>query len=107
MLGIIDQNGYEHGNRVYSTMGTSPTLSARDYKDPIKIVDMVRGKQIMPESRAEQNRCVVIGRMDNTTDRTFESANRIYSINALAPTIPTNRGGDHLPKIIVKGMKNG
>ena len=56
MLGIIDHNGYEHGNRVYSTMGTSPTLSARDYKDPIKIVDMVRGKQIMAESRAEQSR---------------------------------------------------
>ncbi len=58
------------------------------------------------QSRAEQNRCIVIGRMDNTVDHTFESANRIYSANALAPTIPTNCGGDHLPKIIVKDMRN-
>ena len=44
--------------------------------------------------------------MDNTVDHTFESANRVYSSNALAPTIPTNCGGGHLPKIIVKDMKN-
>ena len=43
ILGIIDSNGYEHGNRVYSIQGINPTLSARDFKDPIKIVDMKRG----------------------------------------------------------------
>ncbi len=56
MLGIIDINGYEHGNRVYSIQGITPTLSARDFKDPIKIVDMERGRNIIAKSRAEQSR---------------------------------------------------
>lgn len=36
---------------------------------------------------------IVIGQMDNTIDHTFESANRIYSVNGIAPTIPTCGGG--------------
>ena len=56
ILGIIDPEGYEHANRVYSTMGIVPTLSARDWKDPIKILDKVKAKNIMAESRAEQSR---------------------------------------------------
>lgn len=54
MLGIINPDGYEKVNRVYSIMGECPTLTARDYKDPIKIVDMRRGKNII--LRAEQSR---------------------------------------------------
>ena len=44
----------------------------------------------------------MIGRMDNTVDNTLESANRIYSVDGLCPTIPTGRGGGHLPKILVE-----
>ena len=38
--------------------------------------------------------------MDNTLDHTFESANRVYAKNGACPTIPTNSGGDHVPKVI-------
>lgn len=39
----------------------------------------------------------VIAQMDNTIDHTFESTNRIYDINGLAPTVPTC-GGWHSTK---------
>lgn len=35
----------------------------------------------------------VIAQMDNTIDNTFESANRIYDVEGLAPTLPTGCGG--------------
>ena len=38
--------------------------------------------------------------MDNTLDNTLESANRVYGVSGLAPTIPTCSGGGHQPKII-------
>ena len=42
----------------------------------------------------------IIGKMDHTIDHTFESANRVYGKNGICPTVPTNAGGDHIPKII-------
>lgn len=42
----------------------------------------------------------IIGQMDNTKDRTFESANRIYDRGGICPTIPTCGGGGHQPKVI-------
>ncbi len=56
MLGVIDKEGYEKVNRVYSIQGESPTITARDYKDPIKIVDIDTKKNIIVQSRAEQSR---------------------------------------------------
>lgn len=50
---------------------------------------------------------IVIGQMDHTIDRTFESANRVYDVNGIAPTINTCGGGGLQPKIIVKGDTNG
>ena len=38
MLGLLDANGYEKLNRVYSVNGLCPTVTARDYKDPIKVM---------------------------------------------------------------------
>lgn len=35
MIGIINPDGYEKVNRVYSPSGDCPTLQARDYKDPV------------------------------------------------------------------------
>lgn len=35
----------------------------------------------------------VIGRMDHTIDHTLESANRVYDIDGIAPTIPCCCGG--------------
>ena len=42
----------------------------------------------------------VMAQMDNTIDHTFESANRIYDINGLAPTMNTCGGGGLQPKIL-------
>ena len=42
----------------------------------------------------------VIGQMDNTIDHTFESANRVYDVGGVAPTINTCGGGGLQPKIL-------
>lgn len=42
----------------------------------------------------------IIGCMDNKTDHTFESANRIYGVVGLSPTIPTCAGGGIQPKVM-------
>ena len=49
----------------------------------------------------EETKVKVIGQMDNTTDHTFESANRIYDTEGLSPTVTTCGGGGRQPKIIV------
>lgn len=38
--------------------------------------------------------------MDNDNDHTFESINRVYSINGVSPTISTCQGGGRQPKIM-------
>lgn len=52
-------------------------------------------------------RVKVIGQMDNTQDHTLESANRVYDIQGLAPTIPTCGGGGIQPKILVNQENRG
>ena len=42
----------------------------------------------------------VIGQMDNSIDHTFESANRVYDVCGVAPTINTCGGGGLQPKIL-------
>lgn len=42
----------------------------------------------------------VIGAMDNTVDHTFESANRVYGVDGICPTVPTCGGGGIQPKIV-------
>lgn len=37
-IGIIDPNGYEKINRVYTWCGFAPCVTGRDYKDPIKVL---------------------------------------------------------------------
>lgn len=46
----------------------------------------------------------VIGKMDHTIDHTFESANRVYDKNGIAPTVNTCGGGGLQPKIIVESI---
>lgn len=43
---------------------------------------------------------IMVGQMDNTMDNTHESANRVYSVEGIAPTIPTITGGDLQPKFL-------
>ena len=42
----------------------------------------------------------IIGKMDNTIDHTFESANRVYDVGGVAPTMNTCGGGGLQPKIL-------
>lgn len=42
----------------------------------------------------------IIGQMDNTIDHTFESANRVYDVGGVAPTMNTCGGGGRQPKIL-------
>ncbi len=42
----------------------------------------------------------IIGKMDNSIDHTFESANRVYDVYELAPTMNCCGGGGLQPKII-------
>ena len=44
---------------------------------------------------------IKVGDMDNS-DGTFECCNRVYSQEGLEPTLPTNAGGDHVPKVICR-----
>lgn len=52
----------------------------------------------------EQITCKVIGQMDNTIDHTFESANRVYDSEGIAPALNTCGGGGLQPKVIVDDM---
>lgn len=90
---VINDN--ERQRRVYSIEGISPSVLSRS--DSAKIMEVK-----------------VIGQMDNTIDHTFESANRVYDKDGLAPTINTCGGGGLQPKIIQepvclnsKGGRNG
>lgn len=47
-----------------------------------------------------QNDVKIIGQMDNTIDHTFESANRIYDEDGVAPTMNTCGDGGLQPKIL-------
>lgn len=42
----------------------------------------------------------IIGKMDNTIDHTFESANRVYDVSGVAPAMNTCGGGGLQPKIL-------
>jgi DNA (cytosine-5)-methyltransferase 1 len=47
-----------------------------------------------------QNNVKIIGQMDNTIDHTFESANRVYDADGVAPTMNTCGDGGLQPKIL-------
>lgn len=62
---------------------------------------------VIEEIMNEDITCRIIGQMDNTIDRTFESANRVYDKEGLCPTIPTSAGGGHTPKILTEYKMGG
>ena len=81
---LIDMSYKSYGTRIYKTI--APSLTARDYKEPRMVLEMMEVK--------------IIGQMDNTNDHTFEIVNRVYDKNQLSPTITTCAGGGRQPKII-------
>ena len=78
-----------YGTRIYKTI--APSLTARDYKEPRMVLEMMEVK--------------IIGQMDNTIDHTFESANRVYDKEGLCPTLSTCAGGGLQPKVIMEKGK--
>ena len=40
-----------------------------------------------------ENKVKIIGKMDNTLDHTFESANRVYDTTGISPAMNTCGGG--------------
>ena len=77
---------------LFDKTGISPTLTAA--------MGMGGGYVPMILEDNAMDKVHVIGQMDNTIDHTFESANRVYDVEGIAPTIPTCCGGGHQPKIL-------
>ena len=50
--------------------------------------------------RYTESKIQKLGQMDNTIDNTLESANRVYGVGGLSPTLPAG-ASDHTPFILV------
>lgn len=89
------------GNLYNAGTGFAGNVFDKDFIAPTLMNMQGGGRQpmIIVKSRNKQE-VKVIAQMDNTIDNTFESANRIYSADGLAPTLPTGCGGGHTPKIL-------
>lgn len=72
-------NGF---NSIYSEEGNSPTLLARDYKDPVRVCTEIKQvAQIYPNSGNPQ-------------------AGRVYDQDGLSPCLDTCTGGNRMPKVV-------
>lgn len=68
-------------NSVYSENGISPTLLARDYKDPVRVAELKQVGQMYPNSGNPQ-------------------AGRVYDKDGLSPCLDTCQGGNREVKIV-------
>lgn len=95
-----DNHTYANG-RVYSIDGIAPAIASSNFGHEkwileLRKVDRMYARNTIAraeQSRAEQPSCRIIGQMDNTMDNTFESANRVYDTDGIAPTVNTCGGG--------------
>lgn len=76
-IGVME-DGYEHNNRVYPFFGFCPSLSGREYKDPIKVL-----------VEEEHNDNPIIFMIDDTYG--YEENPRIY--REYSPSLRSSRGG--------------
>ena len=84
-LGKIDGENQNNGfNSIYSSEGISPTLLARDYKDPVRVAELKQVAQIYPNSGNPQ-------------------AGRVYDSDGVSPCLDTCTGGNRMPKVVVNG----
>ena len=114
--------GYRRVNTVIDPQGVSPTLEARDYKDPLRV--LVSGSCIddtqnfddsprvyedtVPTLRAGRSGLMVledptvrqIGNIVNTGNFKNPPTLRIYDSDGLCPTLNTMQGGGLTPKIL-------
>lgn len=58
------------------------------------------GKTKEQVGELENSKINVIGTMDNTLDHTHESANRVYGVDGISPTVAAHSGGGLEPKIV-------
>jgi hypothetical protein len=58
-------------------------------------------KNIKTKLAKKSQEVEIIGCMDHTIDHTYESANRVYDVMGICPTIPCCQGGSVHPKILV------
>jgi len=75
----ISMSSYIQNRRRIQKDEVCDTLCARDFKDP---------------------KCVVIANLNN---KGHDYINRVYSVEALSPTLPIMQGGGQEPKILQKG----
>ena len=84
-IGIVLFESEKFGGEKVLSGGICPTLRAN--KTSSGVIEVMADVKI-------------IGKMDNTIDHTFESANRVYDADGVAPTINTCGGGGLQPKIL-------
>lgn len=115
--------GYMRNNTVIDPRGVSPTLAARDYKDPLRVLvggsclDATVGfdgaprvyTDSVPTLRAgrsglmvveDDSKIMQIGNFVTTGNFRNPQRGRVYDPEGLAPTLNTAQGGGTLPHII-------
>jgi len=98
-LCIVGDTGgaFKQRENIYHPSGIAPTLLARDYKDPKRIIE---------------NSLHVVGTVRGCGlpfDKMHEQAGRVYSPDGIAPTVAAHSGGHLEPKIlqIPRGYNKG
>lgn len=86
IVGNVGATGH-HGDDIHGIDGVSPTVKARDYKGPIKILE--------PQSDAPQK---LAGMFDDEKGK--HQAGSVWNKNGVSPTLDTAQGGWRQPMII-------
>ena len=88
--------GFEHNNRVYYEENYCACISAREYKDPLKVL-------------VNENKSNEVKQIGNVSPKRNEgskwqnpSVNRVYDSRFISPTINTMQGGNRQPMIVEK-----
>lgn len=96
--------------RILDVNGITQTLTATDYKDPIKIIQTI-DRSTNDEDRDVSNRksegtavLEQIGQIYGTDKEPNPQAGRIYNSECLSPTLDSCSGGNRMPKIIQVGQ---
>ena len=91
---------------VYNAEKNAPTLNATMYKDPIKVLIPIDGKNSKMDNvtMVNDNYGMING---GTIGKMHDSSRRCYSVDYVSPTINTCGGGNLEPKIIEPTNANG
>ena len=85
------EKGFKQVYQVLSPEGLSPTLDCCGGGN--------RQVKILEKTKKEDEGIILAGCMDNSQDHTFESANRVYDLKGISPTLNTCGGGNLQVKI--------